>query len=93
MAQSVEDISDEEARNDFKCDLNLSELSPCPPFVIMNPSHIVRGKDNKNSLGRHYQWGFADCLNDEITDFNRLHKLILNPCKGDLIEITKRKAD
>jgi septin family protein len=61
-------------------------LSPCPPFAISNPSHLMKKKGgDTNILGREYHYGFAESLNPKITDFKRLHKLVLKYIRSELV--------
>jgi septin family protein len=45
----------------------------------VNKKEVVNKKGEKKIIyGREYPWGFADCLSNKNSDFNRLYKLILS---------------
>ncbi|TNV85118.1 hypothetical protein FGO68_gene4300 [Halteria grandinella] len=64
----------------------------CPPFAILNPNHDFFEKQDdgtfKQRFGRKYDWGFCDAFDDEVSDFNRLYRLIINILWNQLIELT-----
>ena len=86
IKSTLEDIEDENKRESIikEC-LSDHNLAPCPPFSIINPSQIKCDENGQKILGRNYGWGFADSLNPENSDFNRLHKLVLRYLRSELI--------
>ena len=66
-------------------------MAPCPPFAVFNPSHIKQ--DVHRRLGRKYNWGFADCLDPEQSDFSRLHKLLLKYMRNELVDTCHGKFE
>jgi septin family protein len=63
---------------------------PCPPFAIINPTHIkISDNGIDKRLVRVQKSGEADCLDREISDFTRMHTLILKYLKKDLTSTAK----
>lgn len=81
---TIDEMPDKTLRDQLIADcLADHELAPCPPFSVMNPSHIKTSPKSRR-LGRNYPWGFADCLDPHNSDFARLHKLLLVHLRGEL---------
>lgn len=67
------------------------DLQPCPPFAIINPSHIYVGKDGIPTLYREYSWAKVNSLDKDFSDFSRLHKLVIKYIRNDLIDTVNTK--
>ena len=62
------------------------ELAPCPPFSIINPNYVEYINDGKVlRLVRKNQGCTLDVLDKRVTDFTRLHNLILKYIRKELV--------
>lgn len=62
------------------------ELAPCPPFSIINPNCTEFLNDGKNlRLVRKNQGCTLDVLDKKVTDFTRLHNLVLKYIRKELV--------